>query len=78
MMLTAENIAQFTGGKVVGDSKTSITNVSKIEDAQAGDLAFIGNPKYEHFIYETKASAVFVNIGFEPKQAINCILIKSA
>ena len=78
MMLTAEKIAQFTGGKVVGDLNTAITNVAKIEEATTGDLAFVGNPKYEHYVYETKASVVFVKLGFEPQQAVNCTLIKSA
>jgi len=78
MMLTAEQIAQFTGGKVVGDPSTSITNIAKIEEANPGDLAFIGNPKYEHYIYETQAAVVFVKLGFEPQKEINCTLIKSA
>lgn len=78
MMLNAEEIAQFTGGKVVGDPQTPITNIAKIEEAKPGDLAFVGNPKYEHYIYETKASVVFVKMGFEAKESVSCTLIKSA
>lgn len=77
MMLSAQDIAQFTGGKIVGDAAASITNIAKIEEAKQGDLAFVGNVKYEHYVYETKASIVFVGIGFEPKQKVKATLVKT-
>ena len=76
-MLTAQEIADFTGGKLVGEPKQEVHNIAKIEEAKVGDLAFIGNPKYENYIYETSASVVIVGLGFEPKKTVNCTLIKA-
>jgi len=61
MKKTLQEIAGLIGAKVVGDSKVVITGISGIRDAQKGDLAFIGNPKYSKFIEGTKASAVVVS-----------------
>lgn len=48
-------------GDVVGNPDLGITGVGKIEEAKAGDLAFLSNPKYEKFLGETGASVVLVS-----------------
>ncbi|MFW5774052.1 MAG: UDP-3-O-(3-hydroxymyristoyl)glucosamine N-acyltransferase, partial [Tangfeifania sp.] len=50
--------------------------VSKIEEGKPGTLAFLSNPKYESYIYNTAASIVLVNKSFEPKKNIPATLIK--
>ncbi len=76
MEFKATDIAQFLNGEVVGDGNVKISNVSKIEAGKPGTLAFLANPKYEHYIYDTKASAVLVNKSFEPRESIQATLIK--
>lgn len=76
MEFTAEMIASFLGGQIIGDKNIKVTTVSKIEEASAGALAFLANPKYEPYIYLTGASIVIVNRDFTPKESINTTLIK--
>ncbi|MCC8089641.1 MAG: UDP-3-O-(3-hydroxymyristoyl)glucosamine N-acyltransferase [Rikenellaceae bacterium] len=76
MEFTAEIIAGFLGGEIIGDRNAKVWTVSKIEEGKSGSLAFLANPKYESFIYDTEASIVIVNSGFIPKQEIKTTLIK--
>lgn len=66
----------MVNGTVDGDSNTIITNYSKIEEAKTGDLTFLANPKYTHFIYETQASAVLVRKDFVAEQEVKATLIR--
>ncbi|GAB4124560.1 MAG: UDP-3-O-(3-hydroxymyristoyl)glucosamine N-acyltransferase [Raineya sp.] len=76
MQFTVQQIAQILGGEIEGDDQAFITNLGKIQEAQKGDIAFLANPKYEHFIYSTQATAVIVSKDFQPKQAISATLIR--
>jgi len=75
MEFTIRQIATMLGGVVKGDDTSSIHMLAKIQDAKPGQIAFLSNPKYEHFIYETNASAVIVKTGFAPKKEISSSLI---
>lgn len=70
MTLSAADIANATGGTVNGNVAASITHPAKLEEANAESLCFFANPKYEHALYETKASVVIVPRGFEPSQPV--------
>jgi UDP-3-O-[3-hydroxymyristoyl] glucosamine N-acyltransferase len=59
--MTVREIAAFLEGDVVGDEKCSIGGLAKIEEAKAGDLSFVSNPKYEKYLEATSASAVIVS-----------------
>ncbi len=76
MKFKALNIAEFLHGTVEGDENVSVSNVSKIEDGKPGTLAFLANPKYEKYIYETEASIVLVNRDFVPEQPVKTTLIR--
>jgi UDP-3-O-[3-hydroxymyristoyl] glucosamine N-acyltransferase len=64
MNLSLNEIADVVGGKIIGDRDLIIKNISKIEDAQEGDLTFLYLPAYEKFFSSTKASAILVKPGF--------------
>jgi len=76
MEFKATDIASFLNGEVIGDSDVKVTGVSKIEEGKEGTLAFLANPKYEHYIYATKASIVLVSKDFSPKEKVSATLIK--
>ncbi|WP_347839734.1 LpxD N-terminal domain-containing protein [uncultured Draconibacterium sp.] len=76
MDFKATDIASFLNGEIVGNADVKVSNVSKIEDGKPGTLAFLANPKYENYIYKTKASVVLVNKSFIPKEEIPATLIK--
>ncbi len=76
MEFTAQQIADFLKGSVEGDPAAKVNNFSKIEEGKPGTITFLANPKYEHFIYQTKASIILVNKDFSPTAAIESTLIR--
>jgi UDP-3-O-[3-hydroxymyristoyl] glucosamine N-acyltransferase len=76
MQLTAAQIAVLVNGKVEGNADIAVASFGKIEEAQQGQLAFLANPKYDDFLYTTKASIIIVNDTQEFKQPITATLIK--
>lgn len=76
MEFSAQQIAEYLKGTVVGDPNVKVSNLSKIEEGQPGTLTFLSNPKYTEFIYTTKASVVLVNNDFTPEKEISATLIK--
>ncbi len=76
MEFKATDVAAYLQGDVVGNGEVKIYNVSKIEEGKPGTLAFLANPKYENYIYETQASVVLVNKSFVPQKDISATLIK--
>ena len=76
MHFTAQQNAAFLNGTVEGDPDVKVSNFSKIEEGKIGTLTFLANPKYEHYIYNTKASIVLVNNDFTPSGIVPATLIR--
>ncbi|MEL7586850.1 MAG: UDP-3-O-(3-hydroxymyristoyl)glucosamine N-acyltransferase [Prolixibacteraceae bacterium] len=76
MDIKARDIADYLHGTVEGDENVSVSNISKIEDGKKGTLAFLANPKYAKFIYDTEASIVLVNQNFVAEAPVKCTLIR--
>ncbi len=76
MQFTAAQIAMIINGKVEGDSMAAVAGFGKIEEAKQGQIAFLANPKYEEFLYQTGASIVIVNESLELKQPVTATLIR--
>ncbi|MEN9488550.1 MAG: hypothetical protein RL494_815 [Bacteroidota bacterium] len=76
MKFTAEQIAGILEGEVVGNPNAEVSKLSKIEEGTEGSLTFLANPKYTHYIYDTKATITIVNSDFVPENAISTTLIK--
>ncbi len=55
---TLEELAEITGGEVLGDKGVRIVGVAGIREAGEGDITFLANPKYEPYLATTNASAV--------------------
>jgi UDP-3-O-[3-hydroxymyristoyl] glucosamine N-acyltransferase len=78
MQFPATQIALIINGRIEGNPDTSVGSFGKIEEAKEGQLTFFANPKYEDFLYSTKASIVILNDGFELKQPVAATLIRVA
>ena len=80
MEFTAQQIADLLQGKVEGDPSVKVNRLAKIEEGEPGSLTFLANPKYEEYIYSTKASLVIVSESFVPENPIhtNIIRVKDA
>ncbi len=75
MQFSAAQIAALINGKLEGNPEVLVNNFGKIEEAQAGQLAFLANPKYEEYLYSTRASIIIVNDNQILKEKINATLI---
>lgn len=76
MEFSAQQIADFLGGTVVGNPNVTVSDFAKIEEGRSGTLTFLSNPKYTHYIYSTKADVVLVNDSFTPNQPLQTTLVK--
>lgn len=76
MEFSAKQIAEYIQGIIVGDENATVHTFAKIEEGVPGALSFLSNPKYTHYIYDTKSSIVLVNKDFEPEHELQTTLIK--
>ena len=64
MNFTIKEAAQVVNGRVTGDEDLVVSKLSRIEEAEQGDLTFLYHPSYEKYFSTTKASAILVKPGF--------------
>ncbi len=76
MEITPKGLAALTGGDVDGDEDAVLTGFAKIEEAKAGDLSFIANPKYAHYAHTTGATALLVGKDFQREEGVTVTLVK--
>ncbi len=78
MKFEASQIAQLLGGTVDGDATAQVWKLCKIEEGEPGGISFLANPKYTHYIYDTKASIVIVKDDFQPEHPVSATLVRVA
>jgi UDP-3-O-[3-hydroxymyristoyl] glucosamine N-acyltransferase len=78
MQFTAAQIAMLIQGTIEGDANATVQSFGKIEEAGAGQLTFLANPKYEDFIYNTRASVVIINAAQTLREPVSATLIRVA
>jgi len=76
MEFTAQQIADFLKGEIVGNAAVCVSGFAKIEEATPGTLTFLSNKKYIHYLYTTEASIILVNQSFETTEPVKATLIK--
>ena len=76
MQYTVKDLARVVGGTVEGDENTKVWKPCKIEEGEEGGVTFLGNPKYTHYIYERRSSAVIVARDFVPEKEVGSVLIR--
>lgn len=76
MQFTAQQIATLIQGRIEGNPDVAITRVAKIEEATEGSLSFVANPRYEEYLYNSKASIIIVNETLELEKTIHPTLIR--
>ncbi|MBP3661799.1 MAG: UDP-3-O-(3-hydroxymyristoyl)glucosamine N-acyltransferase [Bacteroidales bacterium] len=76
MEFKAKEIAEILGGTVEGNPEAVINTFARIESGKPGAICFFANPKYEHYVYECKATAIIVNNSFEPSQPVPATMIR--
>ena len=76
MLITAKELSELLDGEIVGDPMVRVHSPSKIEEGTEGTISFLANPKYEPYVYSTKASILLVDRAFSPSQSVDSTLIK--
>ena len=70
MDLKAQEVAELINGVVEGDNNSTINKLSKIENGDNNSLSFLGNPKYNEYLYKSTASIVIVNKSLELREPV--------
>ena len=76
MEFTAQQISDFVQGRIEGNPNAVISSFAKIEAGKPGAISFLSNPKYSHYIYDTKSSVVLVNEDFVAEREVQATLIR--
>jgi UDP-3-O-[3-hydroxymyristoyl] glucosamine N-acyltransferase len=76
MEFTAKQIAEFVQGRVEGNEQATVNTFAKIEEGREGAISFLSNPKYTHYLYDTKSSIVLINEDVELEKPVGTTLIR--
>lgn len=76
MEITVKDLAYLLNGTIEGNPEQRVTRPGKIEEGGEGVVTFLGNAKYEPYLYSTTASVVLVNRNFLPKSPVQATLIR--
>ncbi len=75
--MTLKEIADALHGELHGPENLEISGPGKIEEARAGQITFLANPKYKRFVGTTRASAIVVDKTL-PELKLPYILVPDA
>ena len=76
MEFKAKEIAEILGGTVDGNPEVTVTSFARIESGKPGTISFFANPKYEQYVYTSKADVIIVNRSFEPKEPVQATMVR--
>jgi UDP-3-O-[3-hydroxymyristoyl] glucosamine N-acyltransferase len=76
MKFTAKELAEALHGTVDGDPAVEASSFAKIEHGKPGTLSFFANPKYEQYVYTSKASILLVNKDFQPMAPVTPTMVR--
>ena len=76
MEFTAKELARILKGTVEGDENAKARSFAKIEHGKSGSLCFYANPKYEQYVYKSKASILLVNKDFQPTAKVEPTMVR--
>lgn len=76
MAFTLAQLAQQLGAEVHGDGTREIRKVATLENAGEGEIAFLSNKKYRHFLEQSKAAAVLITEADLPFCPTNALVLK--
>lgn len=76
MEFTAQLIANYLKGEIEGNPNEIVHDISRIEEGKKGTLAFLANPKYEKYLYDTQASIILINRSLKLERKVNTTLIR--
>jgi UDP-3-O-[3-hydroxymyristoyl] glucosamine N-acyltransferase len=76
MQFTAQQIALIVSGTIEGNPDITVSSFGKIEEATAGQLSFLANPKYNDYLYTTRASLIIVSENLQLQKNVTATLVR--
>lgn len=67
MEVTAKAIAEHFNGEIIGDPNVKVSQVAKIESGKPHNICFLANPKYQKYLFESKAGIIIVSRKLLPE-----------
>ncbi len=74
--MTLAELAKMLGGELVGDGSRPVRGLASIESAEADQVTFLANKRYEKYMASCKAGAVIVSADYDGPCQENCGLIR--
>lgn len=75
MVRTLGQLAEHVGGDVRGDANCKITGIATLQNAKAGDISFLANPRYTRYLSVTAASAVILTEEYRMDCPTNALVV---
>lgn len=76
MQVSASQIAHVISGKVIGNPEVKVNSPAGIEQASSDQISFLGNLKYESFLYDSDAGIIIVPESLTIRKATKSTLIQ--
>lgn len=76
MRISLRDVAALINARIDGDESLTVSGFGPIENAPAGSVTFLANPKYTSYIYTTQAAAVLVADSFVAEKPLSVTLLR--
>ena len=76
MTITLEQLARHLGAELHGDANVVIQRIANLETAQAGEISFLSDSKYQKHLSATQASAVLIREADLAACQTNALVLK--
>src|ERR1700689_1710124 len=67
MALTARELAEFIGAKLLGDDSAVVSGIAAPESAGPQDLIYVDSPRYQHRAQDSAAKCALAPLGVSLK-----------
>ncbi len=74
--ITLKALAELTNATLAGNPDYTITQVADLETAEASDVSFLSNPRYEKSMKSSLAGAFFVSPSYAIEEGKNYLLVE--
>jgi UDP-3-O-[3-hydroxymyristoyl] glucosamine N-acyltransferase len=71
---TLQELADFTGSTLQGNASVRLVSVASIEKAGAGEISYIRDAKYRHYLQDSSASALILPPDLAQGYAGDCLV----
>jgi len=75
--LSLKEIADLTGGELVGAGRVYISGANTLEAATEGEITFLANPKYRKWMETTSASCVLIPSNLEINTRVSLVKVEN-